>query len=221
MARKEDKQKALIMRENGMSYSQIKDKLGVSKSTLSGWLYDMPLSNERIRELRDFSPIRIEKYRNTMRRKREEKLAKAYQKISKDILLLNKRELFLAGLFLYWGEGSKTRTAASALSNTDPAMLIFYIKWLKNFGVKKENLQAKLQLYKDMDVKSLTKYWANKLNLPLSAFNKPYIKESNFSGLTYKNGFGHGTCLVWVANSELNDYILMGIKRLQDINIRP
>jgi transcriptional regulator with XRE-family HTH domain len=221
MARKLDKQKALLMRKQGMSYSQIKEKLGVSKSTLSGWLYDMPLSEKRIRELQADSPIRIEKYRNTMRAKREVKLLEAYTKATKDIKKLSKREMFLAGLFLYWGEGSKTRTAASALSNTDPAVLVFYIKWLKNFGVKKENLKVKLQLYKDMNAKDLTKYWSDKLCLPASSFNKPYIKDSKFSGLTYKNGFGYGTCMVWVANRPLNDYILMSIKRLQDINIHP
>lgn len=221
MARKVDKQKALVMRQKGMSYSQIKAKLGVSKSTLSGWLSGFPLSEKRIRELRDNSPIRIERYRNTMERKREAKLLSAYQKVSKDIDTFSKREIFLAGLFLYWGEGSKTRTAVSAVSNTDPAVLVFYMKWLKNFGVKRQDLKVKLQLYKDMNVKNITKYWSQKLHLPKSAFNKAYIKESNFSGLTYKNGFGHGTCMVWVANRELNDYILMGIKRLQDTNIRP
>ena len=65
MARKEDKQKAITMRKKGMSYSQIKEKLNVSKSTLSGWLYNMPLSEKRIRELQADSPVRIEKYRNT------------------------------------------------------------------------------------------------------------------------------------------------------------
>jgi transcriptional regulator with XRE-family HTH domain len=221
MARKEDKQKALVMRKKGMSYNQIKEKLDVSKSTLSGWLSDFPLSEKRIRELRDNNPIRIEHYRNTMRKKKEIKLLEAYNKVSENIYTLNKREIFLTGLFLYWGEGSKTRTAVSALSNTDPAVLMFYIKWLKNFGVKKKNLKAKLQLYQDMNVKNLTKYWSRKLRIPVSSFNKPYVKESNFSGLTYKSGFGKGTCMVWVANRELNDYILMGIKRLQDMNIRP
>src|SRR3989344_489298 len=221
MARKEDKQKALAMRKTGMSYSQIKERIDVSKSTLSSWLYDMPLSEKRIRELRDNSPIRIEHYRNTMKKKREARLMASYKEVSKNIRTLSKRDLFLSGLFLYWGEGSKTRTAVSALSNTDPAVLVFYIKWLKNFGVKKKNLKAKLQLYKDMNVKILTKYWSKKLRLPKDAFNKPYIKNSNLSGLTYKNGFGHGTCMVWIANRELNDYILMGIKRLQDMNIRP
>ena len=104
MARKLDKQKALEMRSKGMSYSQIKEKLGVSKSTLSGWLYDMPLSPKRIRELQADSPIRIEKYRNTMRAKKEVRLKGVYEKVRKDIGKLSKRDLFLAGMFLYWGE---------------------------------------------------------------------------------------------------------------------
>lgn len=218
MARKIDKQKAIVMRQKGMSYSQIKVELGVSKSTLSKWLYDMPLSEKRIRELRADSPIRIERYRNTMRIKRENTLRESYKKVSKDIKRLSKREIFIAGLFLYWGEGSKTRTAVSALSNTDPSVLIFYIKWLENFGVNKKDLKVKLQLYNDMNIKKEIKYWSKKLNLPINSFVKSYIKESNFSGLTYKNGFGHGTCMVWLANREKNDYILMGIKRLQDMN---
>lgn len=95
------------MRRKGMSYSQIKGKLGVSKSTLSGWLYNMPLSKKRIRELQADNPIRIERYRNTMRAKKETRLKEVYRKISKDIGNFSKRDLFLAGLFLYWGEGIK------------------------------------------------------------------------------------------------------------------
>ena len=83
MARKEDKQKALIMRKGGMSYSQIKEKLGVNKSTLSGWLQNLPLSKKRIRELRDNNPVRIERYRNTMRAKKEDRLKEVYKKYLK------------------------------------------------------------------------------------------------------------------------------------------
>ena len=87
MAKNKLKQKAINLRLSGCSYSQIKDKIGVSKSTLSNWLDKYPLSNERIRELRDNSPKRIENYRNTMRRKRESRLSVIYNKISKDINL--------------------------------------------------------------------------------------------------------------------------------------
>ena len=60
MAHTELKTKAITMRLSGMSYSQIKEVVPVSKSTLSVWLENYPLSQERIRELRDLSPKRIE-----------------------------------------------------------------------------------------------------------------------------------------------------------------
>ena len=88
------------MRQKGMSYSQIKEKIKVSKSTLSGWLSDMPLSEKRIKELRDFSPVRIEHYRNTMRAKKDARLEEVYKKVSKDIGVLSKRDLFLLALYL-------------------------------------------------------------------------------------------------------------------------
>ena len=74
MARIKDKSKAIELRKKGMSYSQIKAELGISKSTLSGWLSDMPLSEKRIKELRDFSPMRIERCRNTKMKKRQDRL---------------------------------------------------------------------------------------------------------------------------------------------------
>ncbi len=205
------------MRAKGMSYSQIKEKLGISKSTLSGWLYDMPLSEKRIRELQADSPIRIEKYRNTMRAKREKRLAEHCVVVKKDVGKLSKRDIFIAGLFLYWGEGGKTFNGNTALSNTDPSVLVFFIEWLKIFGVSRDKLKVRLHLYADMNTNTAIKYWSGILHIPVTSFTKSYIKKSSLSGLTYKNGFGHGTCMVTVANKQLNDYILMGIKRIQDM----
>ena len=71
MARFRDHAKALILRKQGKSYSQIKTILKVSKSTLSLWLRDYPLSRQRIRELRDWSEQRIEKCRETKRKKKD------------------------------------------------------------------------------------------------------------------------------------------------------
>ena len=212
MARKLDKQKALIMRQKGMSYSQIKEKLGISKSTLSGWLYNMPLSPKRIRELQADSPIRIEKYRNTMRAKREARLNQVYKKFEKDIGSFSKRDLFIAGLFLYWGEGTKTQKTSVVLTNTNPAMLKFFIRWLKLFNVKRKDLKIKLHLYSDMDIKKSIDFWSKELKISKSQFTKPYIKKTTFSSITYKNGFGKGTCCVMFDDRDLWEYIIMGLK---------
>ncbi|MGB8815650.1 MAG: hypothetical protein WCC74_00195 [Minisyncoccia bacterium] len=218
MNRIKDKNKAIILRKKGMSYSQIKNKLGISKSTLSGWLSSMPLSEKRIRELRDFSPMRIERCRNTKMKKREDRLRLVYGKVSQDIGKLSKRELFLVGLFLYWGEGSKSDRYVTAFTNTDPIMVKIFIKWITTFfNIKKSDLSILLHLYKDMDIKSLTEFWVKELKIPINQFKKPYIKNSKLTGLTYKNGFGKGTCNVRICNRDIKEYITQSLKYLRQV----
>lgn len=216
MARKLDKQKAILLRQKGLSYSQIKEKLGISKSTLSGWLYDMPLSEERIKELRDFSPQRIERYRNTMRDKKETRLRDVYKKVSKDIGQFSKREIFLLGLFLYWGEGTKRASCSTQLTNTNPAMLKFFIKWLELLGVNRKDLKVKLHLYSDMNINEGIAFWSKTLKIPVSQFKKPYIKETKLKSITYKNGFGKGTCCVIFEGRDLWEYVIMGLKYISE-----
>lgn len=217
MARKLDKQRAIKLRQKGFSYSQIKEKLGISKSTLSGWLFDMPLSEEKIRELRDFSPQRIERYRNTMRDKKDARLKEVYKKASKDIGKFSQREIFLLGLFLYWGEGTKASSCSTVLTNTNPAMLKFFIKWLELLGVDRKDLRVKLHLYSDMNIKESITFWSKELKIPVSQFKKPYIKETKLKSITYKNGFGKGTCCVIFDDRDIWEYIIMGLKYISDI----
>ena len=199
------------MRKEGASYSQIKEKLKVSKSSLSLWLHEMPLPEKRLRELRDWNVVRIERFRNTMRRKREGRWAEVRKRAAKDIRTLSKRELLIAGLFLYWGEGTKTSVASTSISNTDPAMILFFVNWLMALGVPKSRLRVHMHFYADMDIKSELHYWSKTLDLPLSSFTKPYIKTSNRSNLSYPQKFTHGTCNLMYHNRDVSEYVLMAL----------
>ncbi len=212
MANFKGKHDAIVLRKKGYSYSQIKTALGISKGTLSEWLRPYPLSPERIKELRDNSPQRIERYRNTMAQKRQAKLDSAFNKAKGDIKKLSKRELFIFGFALYWAEGGKTRASSLSLGNTDPAMLKVFIQWLTLLGVPKNKLRIKLHMYKDMDQKKTIAFWKQILGVGDDQFIKPYIKDSRLTDLTYKNGFGHGTCNIVYDNTEMTRYVLMGMK---------
>ena len=216
MAKRKLKEKALKLRKEGKSYSQIKKEVNVSKSTLSLWLRDHPLSEDRIKELRDNSPRRIEKYRETMRNKRENRQEEVYKKAVKDIGVLSERELFLAGLFLYWGEGYKTAPTTTAVANTDSDMMKFYVEWLKLIKAPLEKTRVKIHLYKDMDKEKAIGFWKKELGLPDSCFGQVYIKNSRLSGLSYKNGFGRGTCNILVYNRDINEYVLACLRYLQE-----
>ncbi|MDD5145501.1 MAG: helix-turn-helix domain containing protein [Candidatus Pacebacteria bacterium] len=216
MARLKDREKALSLRKKGMSYSQIKQILNLSKSTLSLWLKDYPLSKQRIRELRDWNEQRIERYRETMRRKHETRLKQYYNEQKTKLLPLTKREFILAGLFLYWGEGAKNQTSLS-ISNTDPSIIKFFVAWLtKSMKVPKERLQIQLQLYNDMNIKEEVNYWSEILEIPFSQFTKPYIKKTSKNRINHKGGFGHGTCNMRFGNSRLAERVIMSLKVFAD-----
>jgi len=195
------------MRMQEMSYSQIKDALGVSKSTLGVWLHEYPLSRERINELRGWSERRIEKYRETRAAKKRKRLSDVHARAMQDIGTLSDRELFTAGLFLYWGEGTKTGYTTTSISNTDPAVLICFIRWIVLLGARREKLKVYVHLYSDMDVEEELDYWSRVLGLPRSAFRKPYIKSSTRSGLTYPQRFTHGTCNLIYENRDIAEYV--------------
>jgi len=217
MARFQDHQKALALRQQGMSYSQIKKKLRISKSTLSCWLKDHPLSKKRIGDLRDRNESRIEKFRKTMQQKKEKRLKDFYVKQKKFIFPLCLKELYLAGLFLYWGEGTKGKTTSLSVSNTDPSVIKFFIFWLvKSLGVSREKLKVQLHLYSDMQIQQEVYFWSKVLDIPKKQFNKPYIKKSSLQKINHRGGFGHGTCNVSIGDARLSEQILMAIKSIAD-----
>jgi hypothetical protein len=211
MAKPELRSKAIEMRFQGMSYTLIREALGVSKGTLSSWLRQYPLSEERIRMLRDFNQQRIERCRETKARKRSVRLEGVYQTALANIGSLSEREIFLCGLFLYWGEGGKTQNCRTSISNTDPAVLNFFLTWLVAQGIEREHLKVHVHLYHDMDIESELAYWSNTLALPRKNFRKPYIKRSTRSSLTYRQRFTHGTCNLIYENRDMSEYIVSAL----------
>lgn len=217
MANKELRERAIALRKEQKSYSEIKSLLGISKGTLSGWLKDYPLTRERINELRGNSEKRIERYRETMRKKRDARIAGVVEEQRKVLFPLSRRDLLVAGYVLYWGEGLKAGKAEVGLANTDPAVIRLFIEWLeKGFAVLKQDMSVKIHFYSDMNIEQETAYWAKVTGIPRSNFRKPYIKESTRSAITYKGMHGHGTCNVSVGGARLQERVIGSIKLLQE-----
>lgn len=216
MAKPELKKKAVKLRKQGKSYSQIKEEVDVAKSTLSNWLSDYPLSEERLRELRDNNPRRIEKFRETMRQKRESEMEEYYEEAKADIQD-DSGQLLIPGFYLYWAEGAKSDRYRVAVSNTDPAMLRFFITWLEELGANRDEVSVSLHLYKDMDPEAETEFWSNYLEINQDQFQKPYMKNSNLEDRTYELKHNHGTCNVFYYQKEIAYYVHGGMRYLQEL----
>jgi hypothetical protein len=215
ISKENQKQLALNLRRKGYSYSQIKEVAKVSKSSLSLWLRDMPLTKSQIDLLRAKNPQRIERFRNTMKLKREKVESDALIRFTKAFGRFSRREKILAGLFLYWGEGTKMAASTVALTNTDPDALRFFVRWLNLLGVPNEKMTVVLHLYIDMDIEKEKVFWSEYLKIPLFRFRNPYIKKTRLCDITYKSGFGHGTCSVLYLNAALHSYIKAGLRYIK------
>lgn len=220
MTRVLDRQKAIELREKGFTYSEILKKLEISKSTLSDWLSKYPLTKAQLAMLEKSRKknkyLSIEKIRLTKLKKRELRLKSVYEKEKNYWMSLSHRELEIAGLFLYWGEGSKNLKGALSLNNTDPKVLKFTLFWMKNvLGIPQEKIKVWLHLYSDMNAKEEMRFWSKNLNMPLSQFGKPYFKKSKREDLDHK-GFGHGTCGLAISDIRLKERIIMAINAIGD-----
>ena len=215
MAKRKLMAMAIRMRKKEMSYSQIRKEINVSKGTLSRWLRDMPLSKKRVSELRDKNEKRIERYRETMKKKREDRMDRKIKIQKKKLLPISKRDMLIAGFFWYWGEGGKTTRSSVVVCNTDPAASRFGLSWMLNsLKIPIEKVKVRLHLYRDMNIGSEMQYWSDLLCIPEKQFQKTQLKKTNFRSINHGN-YGHGTCELIVHDTDLKEDVLAGLTVLR------
>jgi len=165
--------RARELRRSGWSYSMITGELGVNQSTLSGWLRDVEVENqsiieERIREGREASARTLAaKHQANVKSVREAARAEMSEVFADGV---TKRELFLTGLLLYWGEGAKTGNMAT-FANSDPIMIKTYMSWLRQcLQVDDSNIRAMVFCYPDTNIEQSEMFWSQITNIPLDQF---------------------------------------------------
>jgi len=216
------RERAIKLRiEEELSYLQIKKRLGVPKSTLSYWLREFPLSEERIKELKrkgwKKAEVKIERFRNTMRKKRKLQAQKVYNKYHKRFNKISEKMFFIAGLMLYLAEGNKKARYKIAFSNTDPKIIKFFAKWLVEFlHVNREEIKVQLHLYENMDIKKEKEFWRNELGFQENQFYKPEVRKLKKGSFSYRETSRHGTCDLYVMGGKRKRELMMAIQAFLD-----
>ena len=121
----EVKNEARQLRIAGFSYSEIVKKIGVPKSTLHSWIFDLPNPNFNKEEhLKRIQKLAVK----AIKRKKLDKHLAIRKKIHNElnVELYNIEALKNMLSMLYWAEGGKT-PGFLVFANTDPELSCFLL----------------------------------------------------------------------------------------------
>jgi len=186
------------LRRLGLTYGEIRELIPVPKGTLSDWCRDIRLSPEQIAAIESRSSPSSRKGIpvDTQGRRRVE-----LAQIRAEARVFAQRRLdesfFVAGVALYWGEGSKTRNSCS-LTNADPAVLRTFVAWVRAYLDADAQFVLSLHLHEGNNDESAQAYWRSQTGLLEAPFTKTYIKAAGTGHR--KNHLPHGICRVRVRN---------------------
>lgn len=111
MAKPELRAAARKLRAQGLTYDEIVDKLGVSKSSVSLWVRDIAHvpDPERIRRVQAHVRMMAEARWSEHRERRDAQRALVRADAADRVVSLSRDELLRLGALLYWCEGAKTK----------------------------------------------------------------------------------------------------------------
>jgi len=199
------KEDAIKLRKRGNSFRQIEKKLGVAKSTLSGWFRNLNISEKNKIRLHNNWTNALQKARvkasiwhKAQKIKRLKEASDSAFKTLETIDLNNIPLLELTLALLYLGEGSK-RNDDTAIGSTDPMILKFFVSLLKNvYNVPVQKIRCQLNLRADQNIEEIKKYWSKTLKIPSSNFRFASKDARTLGSKTYSSY--KGVCQVRCGN---------------------
>lgn len=212
---RKDKEQAFELRKNGKTYREIESELGISRSTLSDWLRDVPWSKHLkvVYTKKTWSPEQHKKM-HSARMQKLEALYSASEKEAKESYLIYKQDpLFWAGLMVYAGEGDKRSKGLVRISNTEFYLhKIFLMFCYKYLSVSRENIRFCLILYPELNESLCKEIWSNILDIPRGQFHKTQViaGKEKFKRLQY------GVGMSIISNTVLKKKMLTWLSLAED-----
>jgi transcriptional regulator with XRE-family HTH domain len=199
-AKDELRAKARELRDKGMDYEEIAGALGVSKSSVSLWVRDMPTpARLSYAECRKRSADGARRYWATERHARETQRAATRTAAAAQIGDLTARELLVAGTIAYWCEGTKSkphrRSDRVVFINSDPLLIQFFLRFLKAVNVPIEDLTFRVYIHESADAESAQLFWLKVTGVRMEQFLVPVLKHHNPKTVRKNVGEDYHGCL--------------------------
>jgi len=186
----------------------IKNELGVSVSTMSYWFSSRPY----VPNAATLERIKNGSAKNGIARHNErvESTKKTIFTASREIGKLTHRDLWLLGLGLYIGEGSKSIESVRIV-NSDPEVIRISLRWFREVcGLGDENLILSLNIYPDINEAAAIDYWSKVTGLPKSNFRKTQVDRRNNKSNKLRHKLSFGTIQIRVrSNGDTNKGVVL------------
>lgn len=211
------KLEAVKLRKKGVGIKKIAKLVGVSKSTVSLWVRNIILTIDQLEELSQRAIKGRERGQiiGALKQKqaRLERMKLACETGKKELSKLTDKELFIAGLSIYAGEGNK-KTRAVRVCNSDPEIISFMIYWFKKyFNLTNERIRCFVginEIHKERE-QIVKEYWSRVTGIPLTFFQKTSFKKT-VNKKIYENFNNHyGTLDIRILQSAPIYYKIMGL----------
>lgn len=211
----EKREQAGVMRKTGMSYSEIKEKLGIPRSTLSTWFkkeeWSNAISSEVAKRHARLGAMRL-MVMNTVRGNRLKKLYEdARQDALADFTDLKYHPLFLSGIILYWAHGDKSSKGRFSVSSGDIGVIRVVKLFLENICCI-EKYRISLIVDPKMPDSICRKYWMSKCGFKYSDFGKSiFVRHKKYHGKIH-----YGICNIAVSSAYLKSKIMKWIELVEE-----
>ena len=220
-----ERKRARKFRRSGWSVRAIAKQIGCSKSSISKWVRDIPLTTEQIARLKSNqdkgrakaanhpnSPKHVwAKMRNDIKKSASEEISLNYS-----LYILK-----IVGSALYWAEGSNSEINMVSFSNSDPYMIGLIMQFFKKVcKVPISKLRGVVHIHPHLDREKARRFWSRISGIPLKQFHKTQIAISRASK-NKRDTLPLGTFKIVISDTRLKSKIrgwIEGIKRW--VNIR-
>lgn len=199
MSNNSPRELATELRNSGYSYNMISNRLGIAKSTLSNWFKDRPFTaNIEVLKRIQYGPIKSGQLRHN---RKVEEINKFKDLGMLELGGLSKRDLWLLGLGLYIGEGSKSHETIRII-NSDPEVIRLAIRWFKECcNLNDENITIAIHLYPDNHIGESLQFWRKVTGLTLKNFRKTQIDQRKDKLKIKKTKLPYGTAHLMIISN--------------------
>lgn len=215
------REKAIYLRKvEGLSLRQIASKLGVSKSSISGWVKSVKLNKKQTANLamqnpasKNYKGVRVAAKIN---KERAANVRLNFQRVGREES--HDFNLHLAGCMLFWAEGSKRKNSV-IFTNTDLYMMRLFVRFLKEICLVDDTkilVTCRSHILSQHSLEEVEMYWLKALGLKNSNLRKGSMEIRIPKSKRIKCPYG--ICSVHVHDTKLVQRIFGSIKQYANIS---